>query len=77
MKFKTQDKLSRALEDARKEGFAVVGFALRPDDNATMQLNNQGMDPMQFLVFLHTAIRAYMTTLPKDILENFQSAGEA
>lgn len=77
MQFKTQDKLSKALELVRTDGFAAVGFALRPDDNAMMQINNQEMEPLQFLVFLQTCIRAYMTSLPKETLEQFQTAGEA
>lgn len=72
MQYKTQDKLSKALELARSEGFAVVGFALRPDDNAMMQINNQGMEPMQFLVFMQTAIKAYMTSLPDATLRQLE-----
>lgn len=77
MAFKTQSKIDKALEAARSDGYAVVGFAVHPCDGSMMQLNNQGMDAMQFLVFMQTAMRAYMTSLPSDVLENLKTAGEA
>jgi hypothetical protein len=68
MKVTTQKNLDRAMETARREGFAVIGFAVKPDDGGLMRLDNQKMDKQQFIAMLGEAL---------NVFANYTDDGEA
>lgn len=52
-------ELDRAMKRARKNGYAVLGFAVKPDDGGMMKLDNQDMNREQFVAMLRTAMTVY------------------
>lgn len=59
MKAATQKQIDRAIESARREGFAVIGFAVKPDDGGLIKLDNQKMDKQQFIAMMGEALNVF------------------
>ena len=60
MKHSTQKLLQKAMEQARKEGFAVIGFAIRPDEGACVKLDNQAMPEPHFVEMMKVALGTFI-----------------
>lgn len=61
MKVATQVAIEKAIERARKEGYAVIGLALKPDDEKGMiRIDNQNLDRKMFDEFLSFATDFYI-----------------
>lgn len=60
MKHSTKRMLQKAMEQARKEGFAVIGFAIRPDEGACVKLDNQSMPEPHFVEMMKVALGTFI-----------------
>jgi hypothetical protein len=65
MKAFTEKRFKNICEQVRREGYAVVGFVVKPESDAIMQINNQGMAPEQFVAFMEMALHVYRTSIPE------------
>lgn len=52
-------ELDRAMKRAAKSGYAVIGFAVKPDEGGMIKLDNQGMNREQFTAMLGTSLAIY------------------
>ena len=59
MKQGTIAKMEEVMERARKEGYAVVGFAVLPDDTGIIKLDNQSFERQQFIDFVNMALHSF------------------
>ena len=66
---KMLERLHKALQDARKEGYNVIGFAVKPDEDGMVILNNHQLPKEEFTAMMDMALEIYEGQI--------QSAGNA
>jgi hypothetical protein len=59
-------KLAAAMEDARSEGFAVIGFAVSPEAGGLVKLDNQHMSREQFCAMLGESLNVFVNFTDAD-----------
>lgn len=57
----TSAKITSAIEDARKEGVAIIGYVLHPHANGLIPIDNQGLTKDKFVAMMDFTNQVFAT----------------